>query len=71
MSKSWSTIRYLWVDTLCIVQHGPEEDVLVHFDGTGRIYNHALVTLIAYEDDDARYGLHGILSPHSFEGFWK
>ncbi|KAK7518062.1 heterokaryon incompatibility protein-domain-containing protein [Phyllosticta citriasiana] len=55
--------RYLWVDRLCIVQDGPEDDIQAHFDGIGRIYNHALVTLIAYEGRDARHGLHGISRP--------
>ncbi|KAK8172614.1 hypothetical protein BKA80DRAFT_263405 [Phyllosticta citrichinensis] len=57
---------YLWVDRLCIIQDGPDRDIQVHFDEMGSIYNHAFVTLVAYEGADANYGLHGISKPIEF-----
>ncbi|KAK8233065.1 heterokaryon incompatibility protein-domain-containing protein [Phyllosticta capitalensis] len=64
--------KYLWVDRICIVQDGPERQL--HFDEMGLIFNDALVTLVAFEGRNARYGLHGISKPFDLNApdidFW-
>lgn len=68
--------RYLWVDRLCIVQDHVETKHGQLF-AMGKIYQHAILTIIAAEGD-ANYGLAGISRSrdpkpfHSgqFQGFW-
>lgn len=50
--------RYLWVDTLCIVQDG--EQKMVEINKMAAIYANASVTIIAAEGDDANGGLNGL-----------
>ncbi|KAK8250255.1 heterokaryon incompatibility protein-domain-containing protein [Phyllosticta capitalensis] len=52
--------RYLWVDRLCILQDNPGETKQSHINEMGRIYSHAIVTLVAYKGGGAGYGLHGV-----------
>lgn len=51
--------RYLWVDTLCIVQDSPEDKAAqVHI--MGLIYNRAVLTVFAAGGDSARSRLPGL-----------
>jgi hypothetical protein len=52
-------IRYLWVDSLCIIQDD-ERDKLHQIQNMGLIYSHAQVTLIAAEGNNANSGLPGV-----------
>ncbi|KAL7621370.1 hypothetical protein AAE478_008691 [Parahypoxylon ruwenzoriense] len=54
-------IRYLWIDTLCIVQDDPRDKVRL-IRNMDNIYNCATVTVIAAGGSDARAGLMGISS---------
>ncbi|KAK4198322.1 heterokaryon incompatibility protein-domain-containing protein [Triangularia verruculosa] len=51
--------RYLWVDSLCIVQ---DEDEAKHAQirDMAEIYGRALLTIVAADGDDADHGLRGI-----------
>jgi hypothetical protein len=51
--------RYLWVDTLCIVQ---DDEKAKHSEvaNMAGIYANALVTIIAADGNDAESGLHGL-----------
>lgn len=51
--------RYLWVDTLCIVQDD-ETTKLAAIDNMCSIYANSAVTIIAADGLDANYGLRGI-----------
>jgi hypothetical protein len=54
--------RYLWVDSLCIVQDGPEKmDTINEMD---LVYRNSLVTIVAATGDHANVGLPGV-RPHS------
>ncbi|KAI1490358.1 HET-domain-containing protein, partial [Biscogniauxia mediterranea] len=54
-------MRYLWVDTLCIVQDDPEDRTrLIRL--MGYIYNCATATIIAAAGNDADAGLRGVSS---------
>jgi hypothetical protein len=54
--------RYLWVDSLCIVQDGPEKmDTINKMD---LVYRNSLLTIVAATGDHANVGLPGI-RPHS------
>lgn len=54
--------RYLWVDSLCIVQDDPDEkSKLIH--GMDRVYEHARLTVVALAGSDANAGLAGISRP--------
>jgi len=54
--------RYLWVDSLCIVQDGPEKmDTINQMD---LVYRNSLVTIVAATGDHANVGLPG-LRPHT------
>lgn len=51
--------RYLWVDTLCITQDDPEE-VASLIKVMDRIYENALLTIVAATGTNADSGLHGL-----------
>lgn len=54
--------RYLWVDSLCIVQDGPEKmDTINQMD---LVYRNSLVTIVAATGDHANVGLPGV-RPHT------
>jgi hypothetical protein len=54
--------RYLWVDSLCIVQDGPEKmDTINQMD---LVYRNSLVTIVAVTGDHANVGLPGV-RPHT------
>lgn len=56
--------KYLWVDSLCIIQDDAEERTrLIH--GMDRVYENALLTIIALSGSDAAAGLAGI-RPRNF-----
>lgn len=48
--------RYLWVDTLCIIQDSPR-DKMWQIGRMGRIYRGAVLTIVAAAGDDADAGL--------------
>ena len=50
--------RYLWVDTLCIIQDGKDKGLLISHMAS--IYNAALLTIIAVDAFDADSGLPGV-----------
>lgn len=51
--------RYLWVDSLCIVQDDPDEKKrLIH--GMDRVYENAILTVVALSGNNAAAGLAGI-----------
>lgn len=52
-------IRYLWVDTLCIIQDDPKDKpyLIGHMDD---IYNHATATIVAAVGNNADAGLRGV-----------
>ena len=49
-------LRYLWVDSLCIVQDS-QPDMQDQFPKMGQIYGNALLTIVAADGDDANTGL--------------
>ncbi|KAJ3575648.1 hypothetical protein NPX13_g3965 [Xylaria arbuscula] len=58
--------RYLWVDSLCIVQDGPQK--MVEVANMGVIYAQASITIVAADGDNANAGLrglHGMSGPRS------
>ena len=51
--------RYLWVDSLCIVQD--DESIKHHLiSNMGSIYNSAVATIVAASGEDATHGLPGV-----------
>lgn len=52
--------RYLWVDSLCIVQDGPGKQL--QLAKMSAIYANAIVTIVAADGFDANHGLRGLLS---------
>ncbi|XHG05857.1 hypothetical protein AWENTII_009070 [Aspergillus wentii] len=59
--------RYLWVDTLCIIQDSPDKHE--HIKNMDRIYSSALATLVAADGETANHGLIGVRTPdESHEG---
>jgi hypothetical protein len=50
--------RYLWVDSLCIVQDD-EENKLNDINQMASIYGYASITIVAADGSDASHGLHG------------
>ena len=52
-------VRYLWVDSLCIVQD--EEDTKqLYLNSMASIYTNAYFTIVAADGENANYGLRGI-----------
>ncbi|KAK1762163.1 heterokaryon incompatibility protein [Phialemonium atrogriseum] len=51
--------RYLWVDSLCIVQDD-EESFRLHIRHMASIFEAAALTVVAADGTDANYGLHGL-----------
>lgn len=49
-------LRYLWVDSLCIMQDS-QADMQDQFPKMGQIYGNALLTIVAADGDDASTGL--------------
>ena len=49
-------LRYLWVDSICIVQDS-QADMQDQFPKMGQIYGNALLTIVAADGDDASTGL--------------
>lgn len=52
-------IRYVWIDSLCIIQDS-DEDKLSMFPIMHKVYNHAFMTIIAGSGADATAGLPGV-----------
>lgn len=55
--------RYLWVDSLCIVQHEGHLDNEANISRMGRIYGEALFTIVAADSRHADSGLKGVNTP--------
>jgi hypothetical protein len=51
--------RYLWVDSLCIIQDD-EDTKHIQISNLASIYNHACLTIIAADGDNADHGLRGV-----------
>lgn len=59
--------RYLWVDSLCIVQDDQDEKKrLIH--GMDRVYENAILTVVALSGNNAAAGLAGIRPRNSSRG---
>jgi hypothetical protein len=52
--------RYLWVDSLCIIQDESLEKLTQQLDQMASIYNRATLTLVAAAGHDAAHGLAGV-----------
>lgn len=52
--------RFLWVDSLCITQDGPHEEITAQLDQMANIYNRATLTLVAATGNSAAQGLAGV-----------
>ncbi|KAL7897578.1 heterokaryon incompatibility protein domain-containing protein [Trichoderma sp. SZMC 28014] len=50
--------QYLWVDSLCIVQNGP--DKIDHLNAMASLYANSTLTIVAGEDDHADAGFRGL-----------
>jgi hypothetical protein len=55
--------RYLWVDSLCIIQHDGHLDNEANIARMGRIYGEALFTIVAADSHHADSGLKGVNTP--------
>jgi hypothetical protein len=55
--------RYLWVDSLCVMQDASAEDMERTLQAMGRIYASAEFTIVAAGGSDADHGLRGIGGP--------
>lgn len=53
-------LRYLWVDSLCIVQDGEAETKAQKVNRMGAIYGNANLTIIAADGQHADHGLRGL-----------
>lgn len=51
--------RYLWVDSLCLIQNDPQ-DVESGMGVMDLIYEHSTLTIVAADGKDANYGLPGV-----------
>jgi Heterokaryon incompatibility protein (HET) len=51
--------RYLWIDTLCILQDS-ETDLKQQMGQMGELYSHSYFTIFAISGKDANYGLPGV-----------
>ncbi|KAK8010010.1 hypothetical protein PG990_008975 [Apiospora arundinis] len=69
-------LRYLWVDSLCIIQkpragdgnsdaHQSQADQLKQLEQMGSIYGHASVVIAATDGEDAQAGLAGVTQPRN------
>lgn len=61
-------IRYIWVDSLCVIQNGGDgedepEARQSQLNQMGSIFGHAAVVIVAAGGEDAEAGLAGITSP--------
>ncbi|KAF2131263.1 hypothetical protein P153DRAFT_286725, partial [Dothidotthia symphoricarpi CBS 119687] len=54
--------RYLWVDELCTVQSGDDEDKDTNMERMDQILNYALFTVIVADGSHADAGIKGIAS---------
>ncbi|KAF2802187.1 uncharacterized protein BDZ99DRAFT_504169 [Mytilinidion resinicola] len=52
--------HYLWVDSLCVIQEEHTSDNRANIARMGRIYNHALFTIVAGDSPHADAGIDGI-----------
>lgn len=52
--------RYLWVDSLCIIQDDSEPNKMAQIANMGNIYSSAILTVVAAAGHDANAGLPGI-----------
>ena len=59
LTRMLRTLRYLWVDALCIVQDD-EEMINLHLPQMGAIYANASIVITGIDGMSATYGLHGI-----------
>jgi hypothetical protein len=55
--------RYLWVDSLCVMQDASAEDMEKTLQAMARIYTSAEFTIVAAGGSDADHGLRGIGGP--------
>lgn len=62
--------RYLWVDSLCIVQDDPES-LHSHIDQMATIFENAVLTIVAGDGPDADHGLPGIFQPRVLKPILK
>jgi hypothetical protein len=53
-----NSLRYLWVDALCIIQDN-NEIIYQHLSQMGSIYARASIVIASIDGIDANYGLHG------------
>ena len=53
--------KYLWIDSLCIIQDSPTEQK-EQMSNMSTIYGHAALTIVAAAGDDANAGLPGVRS---------
>lgn len=56
-------IRYIWIDSLCIVQDDPQ--IQIYLDAMASIYSNAFVTLALTKGKHADQGIEGLGRPHS------
>lgn len=59
-------VRYLWVDSLCILQDD-EESQNDHLNRMASIYAHADVVIVSIDGEDSDHGLHGLENAPSAE----
>ncbi|CAO2649597.1 Nn.00g069820.m01.CDS01 [Neocucurbitaria sp. VM-36] len=58
-------LDYLWVDQLCTIQFGNDDDKIANVKRMDQIYNHALFTIVAADGSDANAGLKGMRADHA------
>lgn len=52
-------LRYLWVDSLCVIQDDPQ-DMANQLQQMGEVYTHSYFTIFAISGHDVEYGLPGV-----------